>query len=214
MQIKLKFLGAAQNVTGSRHLLEANGVKILIDCGLYQERQLKDRNWDPFPLPPADIDAVLLTHAHLDHCGWLPKFVKDGFKGKIHCTQATAEITKIILLDSGKIQEEDAEHKRKRHEKQGRKGPYPEVPLYTIEDAEACLPLLAHVPYREVVPLGEGVEATFYDAGHVLGSAIIRVKVRQNGGEPQGPTPSFKDRPRGRRGRSKREYTFHEADAP
>ncbi|MCJ7692381.1 MAG: MBL fold metallo-hydrolase, partial [Sedimentisphaerales bacterium] len=77
MQIKLKFLGAAQNVTGSRHLLEANGIKILIDCGLYQERQLKDRNWDPFPLPPADVDAVLLTHAHLDHCGWLPKLVKD-----------------------------------------------------------------------------------------------------------------------------------------
>jgi len=183
MQIKLKFLGAAQNVTGSRHLLEANGAKILIDCGLYQERRLKDRNWDPFPVPPTDIDAVLLTHAHLDHCGWLPKFVKDGFKGKIHCTQATAEITKIILLDSAKIQQEDAEHKRKRHKKQGRKGPYPEVPLYITEDAEACLSLLAHVPYREVVPLGEGVEATFYDAGHVLGSAIIRAKVRQNGQE-------------------------------
>ena len=183
MQVKLQFLGAVQNVTGSRHLLEANGTQVLVDCGLYQERQFRDRNWDPFPIAPKSIDAVLLTHAHLDHCGLLPKLVKEGFRGKILCTAATAEIAKIILLDSAKIQEEDAEHKRKRHERQGRKGPYPEVPLYTIEDAEACLPLFSHVEYRESVNLGDGVEATFYDAGHVLGSSIIRVKVRQNGQE-------------------------------
>jgi len=180
MQIKLKFVGAAQNVTGSRHLLQANGVTILIDCGLYQERQFKERNWAPFPVPPKTIDAVLLTHAHLDHCGWLPKLVKDGFKGKIYCTQATAEITKIILLDAAKIQEEDAEHKRKRHEKQGRTGPFPDVPLYTTEDAEACLPLFETVTYRESVNLDDGMETTFYDAGHVLGSSIIRVKVRHD----------------------------------
>jgi metallo-beta-lactamase family protein len=183
MQIKLKFLGAAQNVTGSRHFLNANGVSLLIDCGLYQERQFRERNWDPFPIPPESINAVLLTHAHLDHCGLLPKLVHEGFAGKIYCTAATAEIAKIILLDSAKIQEEDAEHKRKRQEKQGREGPYPEVPLYTTEDAEACFPLFSPVPYREVVPLGDGVEATFYDAGHVLGSSIIRAKVRRNGRE-------------------------------
>ena len=183
MQIKLQFLGAVQNVTGSRHLLEANGTQVLVDCGLYQERQFRERNWDPFPIAPKSIDAVLLTHAHLDHCGLLPKLVKEGFRGKILCTAATAEIAKIILLDSAKIQEEDAEHKRKRHERQGRKGPYPEVPLYTIEDAEACLPLFSHVEYRESVNLSDGVEATFYDAGHVLGSSIIRVKVRQNSQE-------------------------------
>jgi len=180
MQIKLKFLGAAGNVTGSRHLLEANGTRLLIDCGLYQERHFKQRNWEPFPVEPAGINAVLLTHAHLDHCGFLPKLVKEGFAGKIHCTAATAEIVKIILLDSAKIQQEDAKYKRKRHEKQGRKGPYPEVPLYTTEDAEACFPLFSDVQYREAVQLDDGVEATFYDAGHVLGSSIIRVKVRQN----------------------------------
>jgi metallo-beta-lactamase family protein len=183
MQIKLQFLGAVQNVTGSRHFLEANGTQVLVDCGLYQERQFRKRNWDPFPIAPKSIDSVLLTHAHLDHCGLLPKLVKEGFRGKIICTAATAEIANIILLDSAKIQEEDAEHKRKRHERQGRKGPYPEAPLYTTEDAEACLPLFSHVEYRESVNLGDGVEATFYDAGHVLGSSIIRVKVRQNGQE-------------------------------
>jgi metallo-beta-lactamase family protein len=183
MKVKLQFLGAVQNVTGSRHFLEANGTQALVDCGLYQERQFRNRNWDPFPIAPKSIDAVLLTHAHLDHCGLLPKLVKEGFRGKIVCTDATAEIAKIILLDSAKIQEEDAEHKRKRHERQGRKGPYPEVPLYTVEDAEACFPLFSHVEYRESVNLGDGVETTFYDAGHVLGSSIIRVKVRQNGQE-------------------------------
>ncbi len=183
MQIKLRFLGAAQNVTGSCHLLEANGVRILIDCGLYQERHLKERNWNPFPVPPDSINAVLLTHAHLDHCGLLPKLVKEGFKGRIYCTAATAEIAQIILLDSAKIQEEDAEHKRKRHQRQRRKGPYPDVPLYTIEDAQACFPLFSPLEYRQAVNLDDGLEATFYDAGHVLGSSIIRTKLRQNGQE-------------------------------
>jgi metallo-beta-lactamase family protein len=183
MQLKLQFLGAAQNVTGSRHIFEANGVRLLIDCGLYQERHFRERNWSPFPIPPADINAVLLTHAHLDHCGLLPKLVKEGFKGRIYCTSATADLARIILLDSAKIQEEDAEHKRKRHKKQGRKGPFPEVPLYTTEDAQACFPLFLPVEYREAIPLGDGVEVTFYDAGHVLGSSIIRAKVRWNGQE-------------------------------
>ncbi|MBN1393152.1 MAG: MBL fold metallo-hydrolase, partial [Sedimentisphaerales bacterium] len=183
MQIKLKFLGAVQNVTGSSHLLDVDGVRILVDCGLYQERHFRERNWNPFPVPPGNIDAVLLTHAHLDHCGLLPKLVREGFKGKIYCTAATAELARIILLDSAKIQEEDAEHKRKRHAKQGRKGPYPEVPLYTTEDAQACFPLFSPVEYREAVSLNDGVEATFYDAGHVLGSSIIRAKVRWDGQE-------------------------------
>ena len=180
MQIKLQFLGAAQNVTGSRHLLEANGTKILIDCGFYQERQFRERNWEPFAVPPATIDAVLLTHAHLDHCGLLPRLVKEGFKGNIYCTEATAEIAKIILLDSAKIQEEDAEFKRKRHEREGRKGPYPVVPLYTAADAEACFPLFKPVKYKQPVQIGNRMEAIFCDAGHVLGSSVIKVKVNQN----------------------------------
>jgi metallo-beta-lactamase family protein len=181
MPIKLQFLGAAQNVTGSRHLLEANGARILVDCGLYQERQFRDRNWEPFTVPPESIDAVLLTHAHLDHCGLLPKLVKEGFKGKIYCTQATAEISQIILFDSAKLQEEDAEFKLKRHKKEGRKGPHPIVPLYTVADAEACFPQFTHVKYKAPVQIGPGVEATFCEAGHVLGSSIIKVKVSHDG---------------------------------
>lgn len=131
MHIKLRFLGAAQNVTGSRHMLEVNGTRLLIDCGLYQERQFTGRNWEPFDFPASSIDAVLLTHAHLDHCGLLPKLVKEGFTGPVYCTAATAEIARIIMLDSARLQEEDAEFKRKRHEREGRKGPHPVVPLYT-----------------------------------------------------------------------------------
>jgi len=183
MNIKLSFLGAAGNVTGSRYLLDANGVRLLIDCGLYQERQFQDRNWGQFSVEPSSIDAILLTHGHLDHCGLIPKLVREGFCGEIYCTEATAEIVRIILLDSAKIQEEDAEHKRQRHQKQGRIGPFPYLPLYTQEDAQACDPLFSNVEYRKSVDLGEGMETTFYDAGHVLGSSTIRVKVRQDGQE-------------------------------
>ncbi len=179
MDINLSFLGAARGVTGSRYLIEANGIKLLVDCGLYQERKFQHRNWEPFRVPPGELTAVLLTHAHLDHCGLLPKLVADGFKGRIISTPATADITKIILLDSAKIQEEDAAYKKKRHQREGRQGPYPEVPLYTIEDAEATLPLFERVAYNEAVPVGPGIEATYYDAGHVLGSAMIKVVITQ-----------------------------------
>ena len=181
MRIKLRFLGAARNVTGSRHLLEANGVKLLVDCGLYQERQFRDRNWDSFPVPPNQIDSVLLTHADLDHCVLLPKLVREGFSGRIYCTNATAEIAKIILLDSAHIQEEDAEHKRKRHKRQGRKGPHGDVPLYNTADAEAVFPLFAPVKYRQTVAIGEGIQATLCDAGHVLGSSMILIDVSRDG---------------------------------
>lgn len=181
MNIKLTFLGAAQNVTGSRYLLEANGKRFLIDCGLYQERDFRARNWDPFYVPPETLDGVLLTHAHLDHCGLLPKLVREGFEGKIFCTKATSEIAQIVLLDSAHIQEEDAEFKRKRHKKEGRKGPHPEIPLYTTDDAKATLPYLSPVGYNKITEIGNGVEATYHDAGHILGSSMIKVKVTQNG---------------------------------
>ncbi|NQT00727.1 MAG: MBL fold metallo-hydrolase [Planctomycetes bacterium] len=181
MQLKLNFLGAVQNVTGSRHLLQANGTRILVDCGLYQERQFKKRNWEPFEVPPKSINAVLLTHAHLDHCGLLPKLAKEGFKGKIYGTSATGEIARIIWMDSAKIQEEDAEYKRRRHKKEGRKGPFPVKPLYTTEDVEVCYPLFSPVKYKQPIQIADGLEATFFDAGHVLGSSIIRIKAKANG---------------------------------
>lgn len=183
MQIKLTFLGAAQNVTGSRYLVEANDTIFLVDCGLYQERELRGRNWEPFPIPPQSLDAVLLTHAHLDHCGLLPKLSREGFHGPICCTAATAEITEIILMDSAKLQQEDADFKRRRHQREGRKGPYPEIPLYTTDDAKASFPLFSPIPYGETVEIGKGVEVSFHDAGHILGSSMIRVSVRQNGEE-------------------------------
>jgi len=179
MHIKLSFLGAAQNVTGSRYRLEVNDTRLLVDCGLYQEREYRSRNWDPFPTPPHTIDAVLLTHAHLDHCGLLPKLVRDGFRGKIYCTAATSDIAEIMLLDAAKLQEEDAAFKRKRHEREGRKSPFPEVPLYTVDDAKAALPLFSPVRYGEAVQIGNGVTAMFYDAGHVLGASMIMVSVTQ-----------------------------------
>jgi metallo-beta-lactamase family protein len=181
MYAKLSFLGAAQNVTGSKFLLETDNKKILIDCGLYQERKLKSRNWEPFPFDPASIDAMLLTHAHVDHSWLIPKLVKNGFKGPIYCTNATADIVKIILLDAAHLQEEDAAFKKKRHEKEKRKGPYPEIPLYTTEDAEASFSYFTGVNYREAVNLGDGVSATFHDAGHVLGSSTIKVTVTRDG---------------------------------
>jgi len=180
MQTRLRFLGAARNVTGSRHLLEVDDTKILVDCGLYQERQFRSRNWDPFLIPPANLQAVLLTHAHLDHCGLLPKLVKEGFKGKILCTEATAEIAKIILLDAGHLQEEDAAYKRRRHEKQGRDTSR-DVPLYTMADAEACFPLFAPVAYDQPVEIRPDLRATFHEAGHVFGSSFIDVNYQHNG---------------------------------
>ncbi len=181
MSTKLTFLGAAHSVTGSRYLVEANNIRLLVDCGLYQERGLRQRDWQPFPVSPQTLDAVFLTHAHLDHCGLLPKLVREGFHRRIYCTAATAEITEIILLDSANLQQEDAEFKRKRHEREGRKGPYPEIPLYTIDDAKASFPLFSSVTYGENVDVGESIEATFHNAGHVLGSSSIKLKVRQKG---------------------------------
>jgi metallo-beta-lactamase family protein len=181
MNIKLTFLGAAQNVTGSQYLVQSDKTSFLVDCGLYQERELTGRNWSPFLFSPERLNAVLLTHAHLDHCGLLPKLAREGFNQAIYCTSATAEITQIMLLDSGKIQEEDADFKRRRHEKENRKGPYPEVPLYTRDDAKAVYPLFSAVKYDQTVQVGDGVEATFYDAGHVLGSAMVRLKIEQDG---------------------------------
>ena len=181
MQIKLGFYGAARNVTGSKYYLEADGHKFLVDCGLYQERFLKDRNWEPFQFPPDALDAVLLTHAHIDHCGLLPKLVREGFNGRIYCTDATADIAKIMLTDSARLQQEDALNKKMRHEQEGRKAHFPEMPLYTEKDAEDCYPLFHPVPYGRTIQLADGLEAVFHDAGHVLGSSSLMLRADRNG---------------------------------
>jgi len=173
----LHFLGAARGVTGSCYLLENGGARVLVDCGLFQERKLQERNWNPFPAEPSSLAAVLLTHAHLDHCGLLPKLVKEGFRGKIFCTAATAEIARYVLLDSAHIQEEDAAFKQARHEREGREGPRPVQPLYTEEDARRTLPLFSAVTYGRNVQAAPGVSAVFLEAGHILGSACVRVEV-------------------------------------
>jgi len=181
MSIKLNFFGAARNVTGSCYCVEANGARVFVDCGYYQEREFKHRNWDPFPVPPSDVDAVLLTHAHLDHCGMLPKLVREGFKGRIYCTKATEDIAKIVLADSARIQVEDAKYKQRRHEREGRTPPHPVVPLYTVEDAEACFSLFSTSNYNGSTAVADGMDAVFHDAGHILGSSSVELRVRNSG---------------------------------
>jgi len=182
--MKLNFLGATHQVTGSSYFLDAGGAKILVDCGMFQERDYSHRNWEAFPVPPDQIQYVLLTHVHQDHCGLVPKLVKEGFAGDILLTPASKELFPIIILDSARIQEEDAAFKKRRHEKEGRNGPYPEIPLYTVQDAQKCFPLLKAVPYEEFLQLNDQVKVCFHDAGHILGSAMIEV-VFLDGKEPR-----------------------------
>jgi metallo-beta-lactamase family protein len=173
MTATLTVLGAAQNVTGSRYLLDVAGKRILVDCGLYQERDLRGRNWDPFPVPPDSIDCILLTHAHLDHCGFLPRLANQGFGGPVYCTPVTAEVARIVMADSGHINEEDAARKRKRHAREKKRGPHPVEPLYTEDDAIRASSQLRPVRYDETLELGDRVSASFTDAGHILGSSHV-----------------------------------------
>ena len=179
--MKLKFIGANRQVTGSRHYLEADGTKLLVDCGMYQERRFLDRNWEPFPVDPGSLDAVLVTHAHLDHCGMLPRLVAAGFSGPIFATAASADLIEIILRDSAHIQEEDAEYKKRRHRKEGRRGKHPEVPLYTAADVERTLSRIEPVGYGNAVKINEHSTVTFHDAGHILGSAVLDLAVNSDG---------------------------------
>jgi metallo-beta-lactamase family protein len=168
----ITFLGAAGTVTGSKHLLEIDGRRILVDCGLFQGlKQLRLRNWEALPVPPSTIDAVVLTHAHLDHCGYLPRLVADGFRGRVFCTPGTMELCGLVLPDSARIQEEDA-RQANRH---GYTKHRPALPLYTEEDASVALSHLQPVGYDRPVPVAPGIEVDFLNAGHLLGSAYARI---------------------------------------
>jgi metallo-beta-lactamase family protein len=171
--MKLTFLGAAQTVTGSKYLLQTARRRILVDCGLFQGlKELRERNWLPLPSEVASLDAVILTHAHLDHSGYLPLLAKNGFKGPVYCTEATRDLCEILLPDSGHLQERDAEFAN-RH---GYTKHKPAKPLYTAADAEASLNLLRPLPFSTVHKLDDDLTVRFQRAGHILGAASVRLE--------------------------------------
>tara|TARA_R110001592_G_scaffold126059_6_gene336618 strand:- start:11032 stop:12426 length:1395 start_codon:yes stop_codon:yes gene_type:complete len=170
--VKLTFMGATGTVTGSKYLVEAAGAKILVDCGLFQGlKDLRLRNWAPLPVDPTEIDAVILTHAHLDHSGYLPLLVKNGFKGPIYCSEATEDLCAILLPDSGYLQEADAE-RANRHSYTKHK---PALPLYTQADAHRSLDQFKAVPFGAAQTLADGVTFSLSRSGHILGSAFVRI---------------------------------------
>lgn len=174
MNIRIKFLGGAGSVTGSKFLLTLSDFSILIDCGLFQGlKELRVRNWDDLPIDPASIDAVLLTHAHIDHSGYLPLLYKNGFNGKIHCTEPTLELAEILLSDSAKLQEEEAEFANKK----GYSRHHPAKPLYKVQDALDVLNAFETHPFDKTFRIHDLVEVRFFHAGHILGAASIEAKV-------------------------------------
>lgn len=172
--MKIKFIGGAGTVTGSKTLVESNGIRILIDCGQFQGiKSLRELNWEPLPIMPSSIDFVLLTHGHLDHCGWLPRLVNQGFEGKIYCTSPTKDITKLILLDSAKIQEEEA---NKANEEHYSKHDIAE-PLYTVAQAEKVFPYFRIIKTNEIINLDAEISAVFSNAGHIIGACTIELSL-------------------------------------
>ena len=177
----LTFLGAARTVTGSKHLLDTGTQKVLIDAGLFQGgRELRDRNWAAMPVEPAELHAVVLTHAHIDHSGYLPRLVADGFRGRIFCTPGTADLCRLVLPDSGRLQEEDARRldrcKPDERDEDEDDADYA-GPLYTEADAFRAITQLQPVGYQRPIPVATGVEVEFLNAGHLLGSAYARVTI-------------------------------------
>ncbi|MCD6109554.1 MBL fold metallo-hydrolase [bacterium] len=171
--MKIEFIGAAQEVTGSKHLLHLNGKKILLDCGMFQGRRKKaEEKNSHFPFDPKEIDAVILSHAHIDHSGLLPLLVKEGFSGPIYCTHATRDLCQYMLLDSAYIQEREAEYINR---KKLKKGEPPIKPLYNTEDAKKALNQFYGIGYERTFVVEEGLVACFYDAGHILGSALVHL---------------------------------------
>lgn len=179
--MRISFHGAAQTVTGSRHLLSINGHNLLLDCGLFQgrRRETYERNLN-FPFDPQKVEAVILSHAHIDHSGNLPNLVKNGFRGQIFTTTASAHLANLMLMDSGHIQESDVHYVNKRRAKRGEP---PVEPLYTMEDAAMVAPLFTCVDYEEEFEPVPGVRARLVEAGHILGSAAVALEMEENGAQ-------------------------------
>ncbi len=179
----IQFLGAAGVVTGSKHLIHvdgdgARGLQVLVDCGLFQgQKEWRERNWQDLPVPANTIDAVILTHAHLDHSGWIPRLVKQGFHGPIYATAATIDLCSILLPDSGHLQEEDAEFYNKTKASKH----HPALPLYTMEDAQQCMTLFRPVNFGEIKQLGKQLSFRFVRAAHILGSSMVEITVSAGG---------------------------------
>lgn len=177
-QTFLTFLGAARTVTGSKHLLQAGAHRVLIDCGLFQGlKTLRERNWQALPVRATDLESVVLTHAHLDHVGYLPRLVSQGFKGRVFCTPGTAELARIVLADAAHLQEEDAERANRKHYTKHS----PALPLFTSKDADRAMALLQPVGYHRPMPVAPGVQVEFVNAGHLLGSSYAKVQLQSSG---------------------------------
>ena len=179
MDIRVRFLGGAGSVTGSKYLVEIDDFKVLIDCGLFQGlKELRLRNWDALPIDPVEINTVVLTHAHIDHSGYLPVLCKD-YPGEVHCTIPTEDLLQILLTDSAKLQEEEAEYAREK----GYSKHNPPKPLYTVKDAEVVFTRIASHPYKETFRIHEKVRIQFIQAGHILGAASVRMIIDTDQGE-------------------------------
>ncbi|GAB6181949.1 MBL fold metallo-hydrolase [Desulfotomaculum defluvii] len=177
----IQFLGAAQTVTGSCFLVDTGSTRLLVDCGLFQgSKEIKERNYRNFPLAPSSVDFILLTHSHIDHSGLIPKFIKHGFKGKVIATSATVDLCEILLPDCGHIQEMEVERKNRKYRRQGRKTI---EPIYTAEDGARALNYFERIQYNEVIPISPDIRVCFRDAGHILGSSIIEMWVKENNKE-------------------------------
>jgi metallo-beta-lactamase family protein len=174
----LQFLGAAGTVTGSKFLVDAGDTRFMVDCGMFQgAKKLRLLNWDPCPVRPSSVDHVILTHAHIDHVGMLPRLVREGFQGPVWCTPATRDLTGITLIDAGHLQEEDARFATKK----GFSKHKPPLPLYTVQDSELAIKLLQAVEYNEDLALSSNTRIRFRDAGHILGSGIVEAEIKNSG---------------------------------
>ncbi len=180
----LSFWGGVGTVTGSKYLIETDRARVLVDCGMFQGlKELRERNWQDPPFDPRVLNAVLITHAHIDHTGYLPRLVNQGFSGPVYCSRGTADLLKILLPDAGRLQEEDADyknrHKLTRH--------HPALPLYTEKDAFAALELIHPLPNTgESVEVAAGIRAGFRVAGHILGSSLVLVEIAGAGTDRAG----------------------------